>query len=113
MGGMGEWEPPGAQFVHGLTDFVSTLLKKREMERWAGANTQYGEGLLQRSKSHKASEKEQEMLITPTDIFDEGLRSLRSSPVQNPDAQNTLAGNYNLCLRTAKTRRALYGMMLD
>jgi hypothetical protein len=98
--GMGDWQPPGAQFLHSLTEYVVGLSKKHTDKP--------------RRHAHRDSaEREQEMLISPSDLFDEGLRSLRSIPASNADGASTVASSRNLCLRTARTRRGLYGMMMD
>merc|ERR1712061_920588 len=55
---------------------------------------------------------DQGSLISQTDLFDDALKLLRESRTGG-SADFDVTGNYNLCLRTARTRRALYAMMLD
>merc|ERR1712061_481759 len=55
---------------------------------------------------------DQGSLISQTDLFDDALKLLRESRTGG-SADFDVTGNYNLCLRTARTRRALYAMLLD
>jgi len=93
--GMGEWEPPGDGFLAELHKYV-TRLTTADIIKANGVR----------------KDKTQEALINQTDLFDDGLMELRQVGKEEEKTFPTV-GNYNVCMRTAQTRRQLYSLMLD
>lgn len=132
--GAGDWEPPPASFLGDLGQFVNKLVKKQAVDvqrRRESVVARTGVGLEAGSASrlqtpastrpnsaeHRPSSVAQglldrgmDLLVARTKLVDRGLQSMREDC---PGDQHSILGNYNICMRTARTRRALYDMLLD
>lgn len=96
----GTWEPPGNAWLKELNQLVDKFVRKAEFDKRRGAT----EGV--------ADEKVRDDLIAESEVFEEGLQALRGAGLQPEDSLDILKHS-NVCLRTAATRHALHGMMLD
>jgi hypothetical protein len=106
------WDPPQAHFLADLFSFTDDLVKRGVGEAEEESASRRGSYSSDRTLKHQRSfhaNPTEDMLIPPTDLFDDGLQDLRGSFMD----EHALLGNYNLCMRTARTRRSLHAAMLD
>mmetsp|Transcript_48405 Transcript_48405/g.87599 ORF Transcript_48405/g.87599 Transcript_48405/m.87599 type:complete len:1103 (-) Transcript_48405:169-3477(-) len=134
----GTFDPPSSSFLLELHTYVDELLKTMSVERREDVedmlNTDESSARSRAAKTKarrrfRISPATEDMLIPHSDLFDEGLCELRRHKctgstgdevlVKEPQADASSAvglpsiGNYNLCMRTARTRRELHAAMLD
>jgi hypothetical protein len=108
--GAGTWKPPNSHFLAQLHSYVDELVQGKAYSHF------HSEDHLPITRTRTARNSKQhypqagdDMLISQTDLFDEGLADLRASFQDS----NAFVGNQNVCMRMAQTRRALHAAMLD
>lgn len=111
----GAWQPPHAHFLAELYSYVDDLVKTRggdaeqeDMSQQTSAGRR-GSRFGRKVQRQWPPQSADEMLSPPTDLFDDGLRELRATFMDS----HAIAGNHNVCMRTARTRRTLHASMLD
>mmetsp|Transcript_20673 Transcript_20673/g.59031 ORF Transcript_20673/g.59031 Transcript_20673/m.59031 type:complete len:538 (-) Transcript_20673:30-1643(-) len=135
--GMGDWEPAPDPFLVELHSYINKLVKQQLLEdireqsegesgerspskhkmsgnlSLAGSLSpgpnQLRTGSSAGSRRSSVSDRNFQ-LVSRSQVFDAGLKLLRES---HPEERMTIRGNYNLTMRTAKSRHTLYKMILD
>lgn len=104
----GEWQPPHPPFLASLYNYVDELVNSKRYENEDETTRQLRRG---NTRGLRGIHGNEDMGIKPSDsnLFTEGLHELRTSYQES----HAIAGNNNICMRTARTRKALHAAMID
>jgi len=108
----GQWQPAHAHFLSDLYTYIDGLVKTQgvlneDMSVGGTSPTRRTPGAKRTFLQDGGGIAEE--VVPSTSLFEEGLQELRAT-FQDSHA---IAGNQNVCMRTARNRRTLHASMLD